>query len=136
VGFWVREASRALSRVLQDEFAAHEVTTPQFFYLRALWEGDGVSQMEISQRLGVDRATATIVLASMERGGLIERHRDADDLRRINVYLTERGAALKTPLLRAANRVNAIATEGFEPAEAATLKELLQRLVGNLNTGG
>jgi MarR family transcriptional regulator, organic hydroperoxide resistance regulator len=127
-GYYVREASRSYARALQEL----GVTLPQFFYLRVLWNGDGISQRTLSDQIGVDRATASFVLTTMERQGMIVRRTDPADLRKTNIFLTPRGRRLRVPLLRVANGVNATATRGMAAAEIERLKSALKTIVVNL----
>jgi DNA-binding MarR family transcriptional regulator len=131
-GYYVREASRSYARALQAAFVELGVTLPQFFYLRVLWNGDGISQRTLSDHIGVDRATASFVLTTMEREGMIVRRTDPADLRKTNIFLTPRGRRLRVPLLRVANGVNATATRGMAAAEVERLKSALKTIVANL----
>jgi DNA-binding MarR family transcriptional regulator len=132
VGYFIREASRDYARALQVEFAELGVTLPQFFYLRLLWSDDGVHQATISQRIGVDRATASFVLTTMEREGMIERRSDASDLRKTRIFLTPTGRRLRAPLLRVADRINRRATRGLPPAEVDRIVDGLKLMIANL----
>jgi MarR family transcriptional regulator, organic hydroperoxide resistance regulator len=136
VGFFVREASRSYARALQTAFIEHDVTLPQFFYLRVLWSGDGISQATLGARIGVDRATTSFVLTAMEKQGRIVRRPDPDDLRKTNVFLTARGRRLRGPLLRVANGINAAATRGMTAAEVERIKTSLKTIVANLAESG
>lgn len=136
VGYFVREASRAYSRVLQTGFVELGVTPPQFFYLRALWENDGMTQTELGTRLGSDRGTISFVLTTMEKQGLIERRVDAQDLRRTRVFLTSRGKRLRGPLLSIANRMNDVATAGLSATAVTQVKNSLEKIIMNLEQFG
>jgi DNA-binding MarR family transcriptional regulator len=132
VGYFVREASRGYARALQAVFVEHGVTLPQFFYLRVLWGGDGISQADLCQRIGVDRATASFVITTMEKQGMIVRRTDPTDRRKTNVFLTALGRRLRSPLLRLANKVNAGATRGLPAEDVERVKNALARIVANL----
>ena len=136
VGFYIREASRAYARALSVALVEHGVTLPQFFFLRVLWAGDGINQSELSSQIGVDRGTASFTLTSMEKQGMIERHTDADDLRKTKIYLTALGRRLRAPLLRVANKLNDNATLGMPDAEIERVKRALDRIVANLSGSG
>jgi DNA-binding MarR family transcriptional regulator len=136
VGYFVREASRSYARALTGVFVKHGVTLPQFFYLRVLWNGDGISQTALSGQIGVDRATASFVLTTMEKQGMIVRRTDPADLRKTNIFLTPLGRRLRTPLLRVANGVNATATRGMPASQIDQLRSALQTIVANLQAPG
>jgi len=53
-------------------------------FLRVLWIIDGLSQRELSARVGVMEPTTVIALRSMECAGLIERVRGHDN--RLSVF--------------------------------------------------
>jgi DNA-binding MarR family transcriptional regulator len=136
VGYFVREASRSYARALQLVFVRHGVTLPQFFYLRVLWNGDGISQATLCAQIGVDRATASFVLTTMEKQGMIVRQTDPGDLRKTNIFLTPLGRRLRVPLLRVANGVNATATRGMAASEVDLLRAGLETIVANLQAPG
>ena len=95
VGYVVRDVHRAFSRSLQAKIAAHGVSMGQWFFLRALWDEDGLTQRELSQRVGMMEPTTVTALNSMERRGLVERVRNPHDRRKVNIYLTPKGRSLR-----------------------------------------
>ncbi|MEG2803005.1 MarR family transcriptional regulator [Stenotrophomonas sp.] len=70
------------------------------FVLLILLQGaeQALSPHQLAERAGVTRATVTGLLDGLQRDGLLERHADADDKRRINVCLTAAGEALAVSL--------------------------------------
>jgi DNA-binding MarR family transcriptional regulator len=60
-----------------------------------LWERDGLQVSEMSERLFLDSGTLTPLLKRMEAAGLVRRQRSSDDERRVHIYLTDTGRALK-----------------------------------------
>ena len=81
-GYLVRDAHRAFQRLLEKRIAPHGVTRGQWYFLRVLWTEDGLSQRELSARVGMMEPTTVIALRSMEKSGLIRRVRSAEDKRR------------------------------------------------------
>ena len=92
-GYLVRDAHRAFQRLLEKRIAAYGVTRGQWYFLRVLWTEDGLSQRELSARVGMMEPTTVIALRSMEKAGLIRRVRSADDKRKAQVWLTAQGQA-------------------------------------------
>ena len=132
VGYVVRDVHRAFSRSLQAKIAAHGVSMGQWFFLRALWDEDGLTQRELSQRVGMMEPTTVTALNSMERRGLVERVRNPHDRRKVNIYLTPKGRSLREVLLPCAAEVSDLATRGIEPADLALAIDLLHRMIINL----
>lgn len=138
VGYLVRQTHRALTRALQARIAPHGVSIGMWFFLRALWQEDGISQRELSQRVGMMEPTTASALTNMERKGYVRRIRNRADRRIVNVFLTERGRALRRELLPLAAEVNEAALRGITINEAAQLRALLGKIQACLDadTGG
>jgi DNA-binding MarR family transcriptional regulator len=101
-------------------------------FLRALWEEDGLSQRELSDRVGTSEATTVSALHAMEKRGLALRVPNTDDRRKSNIFLTRPAKDLRDILLREAREVNRTATEGISPAEIESLKTILGKIRKNL----
>jgi MarR family transcriptional regulator, organic hydroperoxide resistance regulator len=99
-----------------------------WFFLRILWHEDGLTQRELSNRIGLTEPTALTTVANMESAGLITRIRNETDRRRINVFLTKRGRALREKMLPIAYEVNAKALDGLSASEIQLLLNMLKRM--------
>lgn len=133
VGYLVRETHRAFLRVLGARVSRHGVSIGMWYFLRALWEEDGLTQRELSRRVRMMEPTTATALAGMERGGLISRRRNSRDRRKVHIYLTARGRRLRNVLLPYAMEVNEIALAGIAPKEIPLLREQLKRIKCNLD---
>ena len=114
-GYLVRDAHRAFQRLLERRIAPHGVTRGQWYFLRVLWTEDGLSQRELSARVGMMEPTTVIALRSMEKAGLIRRVRSTDDRRVTHVRLTPKAKRMRDGLLKLARSINAQADEGISP---------------------
>jgi len=132
VGHQVRWTHRALQRALEARIRPYGITLGMWYFLRALWEEDGLSQRELSERAGTAEPTTVTALHAMERRGLVVRVQNQDDRRKSNIYLTKPARELRELLLPQAREVNRTATAGMPPAEIEALKRTLTRLRVNL----
>jgi len=132
VGYLLRDTHRAFSRILQASIAPWGVTMGMWYFLRALWDEDGLTQRELSRRVGMMEPTTVSALNHMERRGLIERRRNERDRRKVNVFLTRQGKALEKKLLPYAIDVNKIALNAITPDEAEVLRGLFRRMKQSL----
>jgi DNA-binding MarR family transcriptional regulator len=132
VGFQVRMTHRMMQRALQAKIAPAGATLGMWYFLRALWNEDGLTQRELSDRTGTMEPTTMSAIQSMEEKGLVERVRNKSDRRKINVFLTEKGRALEQDLLPVAADVVATAIKGFSVRDVATLLDLLSTIQANL----
>ncbi len=132
LGFHIRAVHKALSRRLADALAEQGVALKHYYYLRPLYEEDDISQVELSARVGMERATVTRVLDTMERAGLVRRVRDRHDRRKINVRLTARAKKLRGPVLQTIERLNREALRGRSAREFAAFRNMARAIVANL----
>ncbi|WP_099906185.1 MarR family winged helix-turn-helix transcriptional regulator [Streptomyces sp. TLI_171] len=96
--------------------------------LRYLATVDGARQRELADRLGYDPSAIVALLDDLQRLGLAERRADPADRRSRQVVLTEAGRELLRTADRDSRRVTEELLEPLDPAERATLNELLQRV--------
>lgn len=132
LGYKIRYAYRAFVKALAEELGPYRVTTGQWSALRVLWEEEGLSQVELAQRMMVEKASLTAVLKAMAAGGLITRIRNTDDRRKVNIFLTASGRRLKSKILPLVGKINDRATRRLSAAEVHQLHTLLARVMINL----
>src|SRR5215471_1713292 len=95
----VKDATRALVRALQIRLDEHSVSFGHWTFLRILWETDGLTQRELSQRADVMEPTTFSALKSMEKLGLILRKPDLENRRKVLIFLTRKAKRLKRTLV-------------------------------------
>lgn len=132
IGYLTRIAFRAFSRALEVRTTPHGVSSGQWRFLRVLWQEDGITQRELSRRVGMREPTTVIALKSLERSGFVIRTKSLEDRRKVHVFLTPEAKALQATLLPAVAEVNAVALAGLTPAEIEILRRALTRVGRNL----
>jgi MarR family transcriptional regulator, organic hydroperoxide resistance regulator len=132
-GYLVRDAHRAFQRLLERRIAPYCVTRGQWYFLRVLWSHDGLSQRELSARVGMMEPTTVIALRSMEKAGLIRRVRSGDDRRRVRVLLTAKAKRLRNELLGVARTITDEAEEGISARDLASFRRVIARMTANLD---
>lgn len=128
----VKHAIRALDRALQMRMAAHGVAIGHWVFLRVLWEGDGLTQRQLSREAGVMEPTTFAALKAMAARGYIERRQLPDNRRNVHVFLTTKGRALRGVLVPLALECNTIAIRGVPPADVTTTRQTLLAMLRNL----
>lgn len=133
VGYQIRRTHRLVQRALQVRIEPHGVSLGMWYFLRALWDEDGLTLRELSTRVGTMEPTTMSAIMLMEKSGFVERKRNEGDRRKINVYLTERGRALERELLPAGITVVEVATRSLTSRELEMLLGLLGEIQKNLS---
>lgn len=130
-GFLVNRLAHEMTVALERRLKKYDVTVSQWKVLLAIQQGEGRSQVELQEMLGLEGATMTGLLQRMERGGLVRRKPDQVDKRVLHVYLTERGRLLEASIPPLLEEVNEVACRGFSSDEQTFFLRLLKRSLQN-----
>jgi len=98
-GYLVRDTHLLFAKALRTRLQSHQITPGQWYFLRALWDEEGLSQRELSRRVGTTEPTTVSALRLLARSGMIERVRNPKDRRTINIYLTDKARDMKSELM-------------------------------------
>ena len=132
-GYLVRDAHRAFQKLLEKRIATYGVSRGQWYFLRVLWIEDGLSQRELSARVGMMEPTTVIALRSMEKAGLIRRARMSDDKRVAKVWLTAKAKRIRDQMLLIARGINEDASQGLSREDFDTFRRIITRMTENLD---
>jgi len=133
VGYQVRMVYRAMQRLLQARIGPHGVTLGMWYYLPALWSEDGLTQSELSRRIGTMEPTTLSAIQAMERSGLVRRVRSGDDRRKVHIHLTKKGRDLEALLMPLAVEVVDTSVSGLSPTEVKQLLTFLRTIRDNID---
>ena len=128
----VKDATRGLTRALQMRLQEHSVSFGHWTFLRILWENDGITQRELSERAGLMEPTTFSALKAMEKLGYVTRRQQPDSRKKVYVFLTPQGRGLRELLVPLAEEVNEIAVAGVAAAQISAAREMLLRMIANL----
>ncbi len=128
----VKDAMRGLQRALQIRHAKYSVSFGHWTFMRILWETDGLTQRELSERAGVQEPTTFAALKAMEKLGYVTRRQLPDSRKKVYVFLTEKGRVLRPELVPLAEEVNQVAIKGLTSEDIATTRRTLLVMIENL----
>ena len=94
------ELATKLRKAVDSELRKLGLTWADFMVLAVVSALDGPSQEAIHNRVAVDRGSLSRLVRDLEYEGLIERHRDRPDGRRVHCSATPTGAALAVEAAR------------------------------------
>ena len=131
VGFLLAKAYQRAWAILREEIDNFELTPPQFCLLSFLWQQDGMTQTELSEKGQIDRTTTGGLVDRLVKNGLVERKPHPQDRRAYKIQLTPQGRELEEPLTQCAWRALSKITSGLQPAEVVELKRILEIMRGD-----
>jgi len=132
IGLLMRIALFGLRASFKAELAKHRVPWSVWYYLRVLFEHDGISQRELTERVGVMQPNTVSALQTMVKSGWVTIAR-GEDRRCTLVSLTPKGRQLMQrmlPEIRAA--VRPVLLDGFSDREETELRRLLNKICNNV----
>ncbi|WP_010273652.1 MarR family winged helix-turn-helix transcriptional regulator [Paenibacillus senegalensis] len=132
----IRELLVKLSAQSRRNYAGalrqYNIHVGQDHALCQLWLEEGITQLELSERLGCEPPTVTNMIKKLEEYGLVYRKKDAQDGRITRVYLTEEGRSLRQPIQQMWKKQQDKLLEGIVLEERMLLRRLLQQMVKNI----
>lgn len=131
-GYLVRDTHLAFAKALRGRLQQYDMTPGQYFFLRALWIEEGLSQRELSRRVGTTEPTTASAMRVLDNKGLVRRVRNEVDRRTVNIHLTDAGRRLQGALLAHAREINRAAMGDIPPAELERTYGVLRRMRENL----
>jgi len=131
IGFLLSKGYQRAWAILREEIEQYDLTPPQFALLSFLWQQDGLTQVELSEKGQIDRSTVGGLIDRLERDGLLERRQHPQDRRAYKIYLTEHGKEMEEPLSACADRSLKQFTSGLNDDEVTELRRMLEILRGD-----
>ena len=100
--------------------------------MRELAHREGCSQLDLVCKTHLKAPTVSVTIRRMEEEGLVERRRDAMDLRVTRVYLSEKGKSHHAAAIDRLHRIDATLMQGFSVEETEQLLHFLERMRDNI----
>ena len=135
LGLHLTRVSRTVSRAFDETLAEAGGSLPAWLVLISLKSRQLASQRELAEAVGIQGATLTHHLDTMESAGLVTRRRDPANRRLHLVELTPAGDALFLRLRDAAMAFDRRLRAGLSDDDVAQLEALLTRLRDNVSGG-
>jgi DNA-binding MarR family transcriptional regulator len=133
LGYHVRHLAETWQGAMDRRAEEHGLTVSQWRYLRELWEEDGLSTGELTQRVGRQGPTTVAAVQLLERAGLVTVTKSNEDRRKSFIYLTRRGQRLASTMSPIIAAVNAEATADLTGEQLLAFKRLIVRIQRTLD---
>jgi DNA-binding MarR family transcriptional regulator len=114
-----------------NEFGLH---AGQIFILFALWETDGLSQVEIAAKLKLSPPTINKMVKSLAGNGFVISASSQTDGRVTEIYLTPKGVAIRPQVEEKWRKLEERLVANLTATEQLVLSQLFGKLVENLLT--
>lgn len=132
VGAWAKQCYFAGRAMMEDALRPHGLGAAQWYVLHQLIEVGPTMQSELVRLLQVERATLSIIVATLVRKGLVEQVADAVDRRQKLLRATAVGATLWRELPDL-SFIHEAAFAGISEADMETTARVLKAATERLN---
>jgi DNA-binding MarR family transcriptional regulator len=132
VGYLLKRSQRLMQERLERLFADQNCTLQQWVVLMHIRDGLALTTADLCRELHHDSGAMTRLIDQLEERKLIERRRNAQDRRVIELSLTDEGQQLVETLIGIVTNALNIALEDFTGDEVKLLQSLLRKLAGKL----
>lgn len=134
-GFLISKIKQIQGRVFEKLLSEHgisEFNGAQGRILFVLWEQDGITISELSEKTGLAKTTLTAMLDRLEKMGHIQRTSDPADRRALKIVLTPEARGLKNQYDAVSAEMNEIFYGGFSDEEILAFETYLGKVLENL----
>ncbi len=126
IGFKLRVANQKHLEIFSS--AMPSLTPRQFAVLAKLLEQGTVSQNHLGRQVAMDAATTKGVIERLLKKGYVAATQSQTDRRRLDISLTDEGAATAKEAIRAAREISARTVRNLTERELQRLLALLDKL--------
>lgn len=125
IGYLLRQTVHAFNNAMENGLREFHLTSPQYGALFVLETEPGLSSADVARAMGVTPQAASVLIASMEAEGLVQRRAHPTHGRILEVYATDEALARfrrARPFIR---RLEAQISKTVGASEVAVVKRWL-----------
>ena len=131
VGRLIGELSRAAHIYFHTEFKKYSIGHAQIHTLLFIARNEGITQIELSKQLNLDKSSITSQLQILESNGFITKHTSEFDARMQQLKITKKTEDILKPLKKVFSSWTEILLEGFTDEERIQIFSYLEKMKSN-----
>ncbi|MCK1992049.1 MarR family transcriptional regulator [Peribacillus muralis] len=130
----IHKTDLAFTQYVKNKLADFNIAPEQNLIIMLLLKNDGLTQIELAEKLNKDKTNIARMVYNLEQKGFIKRSPDVNDRRSLKVFLTDKGKELSNIVIPIAEEFNNVVTKGITDEELENLKVLLNKMRENLRS--
>lgn len=133
-GFIFEDVQRLLRSAFARAMRGNQLSVMQVRAVLCVYYFEGLRQIELAELLSVQPIVVSRLVDSLEKEHrLLERRADPTDRRAFRIYLAPDAHERVGSIIKIGDAIVEKALQGFSPAEARMIVDLLQRVRSNLS---
>ncbi|OPL08402.1 MAG: hypothetical protein AVO33_10625 [delta proteobacterium ML8_F1] len=128
----IEKIARSLQTIMAAKFTEMGLKRGQHTYVIFINENPGLSQLDLVQKMNIDKTTVTKALNQLQKQRLIIRQKNRQDQRYMETFPTSRGRAVYEQILSVEQELLETALMGFTERDQMDLKTFLVKIDKNI----
>lgn len=124
--------ARCIQSISDINFKELHLQKGQYIYLTRICENPGITLIDLSTMLKVDKSSATKAIPKLEEAGYISKQRDDSDKRLWRLYPESTGLKVYEAVIMEENRNISVCFENFSDEEKAAALNVVSRMRENI----
>ncbi|WP_069998988.1 MarR family winged helix-turn-helix transcriptional regulator [Cellulosilyticum sp. I15G10I2] len=131
VGRYISILYRRAQSYISSQMKAYNIGSGQYIFLFILYERDGISQEELSQKLMIDKGTTARAIDKLEKAGYVMRRKNPEDRRAYNIFITDKAREIQPVLHKMLASWTDILVSDLSEEERAMLYRIMEKMVNS-----
>lgn len=132
LGYDICYTARKIYQFLTKEFKNFDITPEQYIVLIKLSEENGISQMELANRLDKDKNNVKAMVDNLNKKGYLIKKENESDKRAYSLYLTEKAKLTIPKIKEHEDEFLEALNLGITLEEAKKVDEVLKKICKNI----
>ncbi|MFV8829140.1 MarR family winged helix-turn-helix transcriptional regulator [Alkalihalobacterium sp. APHAB7] len=129
----IHQTDLHLTSYIKAKLEAFNLAPEQNLVMMLLWEQDGLTQNQISQKLNKDKTNIARMASNLEKKGFISRVNCNDDRRSVKLFLTTEGKDLGEKVVPITEEFNDVVVKDISKEELEQLEKTLTKMSKNVD---
>lgn len=132
IGYLVKRSQRLMQECIEQQFENKGCTLQQWVVMMHIRDGLAITVADLCRELHHDSGAMTRLIDQLEERNLIERKRNSQDRRVIELSLTRSGREFVEALIVIVTDALNLTLDDFTRDEVKLLQSLLRKMIGRL----
>ena len=133
IAFITNKYNKEITELFNQRLQEHNITRVQWIALFYIGNNEGITQRDLAQILDSNESSIVRLIDRMEKENIVKREKDPTDRRVTKLFLTEEGMKKRDEILPIGEKFSKDCIKGISDEDLETFKEVLNKMVKNLN---
>lgn len=124
--------ARTVQSLSDIKFKEYNLQRGQFIFMTRIAENPGMSLIELTNLLKVDKATTTKAIQKLVHEGYVQKERREKDKRSWQLYPTRKGEEIYEVIIQVENQHVEMCLKGLDSSEIALINQLIRNMRVNI----